>query len=998
MPGRLTILLVSLLPFISRAQVKPFSFHNISINQGLSQSSVVDIAIDKTGFVWMATQDGLNRFDGKDFITFPGNFDDITTPTGNQLGKLVPGEQNKLWLITRSGKLEQMDLLTQQASPFKNIKDQPLPAVSCVYQDSAHLFIGTRNEGLWIFNQQANQLLQLKKDGAMPISNNEIKDIFKDSRHQFWVLTSNGVTRLSTAISNSTFFLHNQEQPVRSSAITEDNQQNIWLGTFGNGLFVKSKNADSFQPFTGFEHAGLPAGLVIETLLADNYGRIWVGTFSDGLYVIDNSQSIIHHFVSDKKDPSSIAYNDVLCIRQDSRGGIWIGTDGGGISYYDKRLSNFETITGNNLPENISIGQARAITTDKENNTWIGTSINGLTLLGKQPATIGNYKKIGALLTDRDGDIWVGTQENGLDILDGRTRKLIKKFLPGQTIWHLLEDAKGKVWVATRQQGLYQMDKAQGELNHFDERSTPSLLENNVRTMVFTQDSLLYIGFEKAGIQLLNIKDKQSPPASGHSSAIFNGSVSVRSMYYTPSILWIGTFGNGLIALETGSGKSTVITEKQGLRNNTVYGIQPDGLGSIWLSTNKGLCRLRIPSRPEKISRADMDAFTVEDGLQSNEFNTGAHYRSPQGRLFFGGIKGVTIFDPAKLSHTEQPLSVVITQVLTDNQPLDTDTLITYKKVLLLPFRQNSLSFNFAALDVLSAGRLSYSYQLTGYDKDWMEAGNRNYAAYTHLPSGKYLFHVKASHNLSAESAPVASLMIIISPPFWRTPWFIALCVLLLAAALYGIYRYRISQLIRLQRVRNRIASDLHDDIGSALTHISILSELSKAGVPPTAETAAFLNRISEEVASSGQALDDIVWSINSNNDTMDQMVARMRRYAAEILENRIEKYMIDFDDRFAHRRLSMEQRRDFFLLFKEVINNIYKHSKATQVEIRIWFEKNDLHLQVKDNGVGFDKSRSTERNGIKNMQARAERWNGRFLIHSEPGKGTETSISIPVV
>lgn len=997
MPGRLTILLVSLLPFISRAQVKPFSFRNISINQGLSQSSVVDIAIDKTGFVWMATQDGLNRFDGKDFITFPGNFDDITTPTGNQLGKISPGEHNKLWLITRSGKLEKVDLLTQLSSPCKNLKKQPLPPASCVYQDSAYLFIGTRDEGLWIYSQQNSQLLQLKQDSKTGISNNEVKDIFRDSHRRYWVLTSNGVTRLSGNISTSTFFLNNKEQPIRTSAIAEDSQQTIWLGTFGNGLFVKDKKTDSFQPFTGFEHSTLPANLVIETLLADKDGRIWVGTFSDGLYIIDNRKSIIHHLVSDKKDPFSLAYNDVLCIRQDSRGGIWIGTDGGGVSYYDKRLSSFETFSGNNLPENISIEQVRAITTDKENNTWVGTSINGLAVLGKQPVTIGNYKKIGALLTDKDGDIWVGTQENGLDIINGRTRKPVKKFLPGQTIWHMLEDAGGKVWVATRQQGLFQIDKLRGELTHFDERSSPALLENNVRTMAFTRDSLLYIGFERSGIQLLDIRHKRLVPIPKHSSAIFNGSVLIRSMYYTPSVLWIGTFGNGLIALETGSGKATIITEKQGLRNNTVYGIQPDGLGSIWLSTNKGLCRIRIPSDPEKINGADMYAFTVEDGLQSNEFNTGAHYRSPEGSLFFGGINGLTVFDPAKLSRIEQPSSVVITQVLADNQPLHTDTLITYKKTLLLPHHRNSLSFNFAALDVLSAGRLNYSYQLSGYDKDWMEAGNRNYAAYTHLPSGKYLFRVKASRSLSGDKAPVTSLMIIISPPFWKTPWFIGLCILLLAAALYGIYRYRISQLIRLQKVRNRIASDLHDDIGSALTHISILSELSKAGVSPATETSAFLNRISEEVASSGQALDDIVWSINSNNDTMEQMVARMRRYAAEILESRVEKYVIDFDDRFAHRRLSMEQRRDFFLMFKEVINNIYKHSKATQVEIRIWFEKNDLHLQVKDNGIGFDKSRSTERNGIKNMQARAEKWGGRFLIRSESGKGTETSISMPV-
>jgi len=384
--------------------------------------------------------------------------------------------------------------------------------------------------------------------------------------------------------------------------------------------------------------------------------------------------------------------------------------------------------------------------------------------------------------------------------------------------------------------------------------------------------------------------------------------------------------------------------------------------------------------------------------LQSNEFNTGAHYRSPDGHLYFGGINGLSFFDPASLISIEQPGSVIITAVQADDKPLQTDTLITYKKILELPYSQNSISFTFAAFDVLSAGRLNYSYKLSGLDKDWFDAGTRNYAAYTHLPSGKYTFYVKATRNFSTDNAPVTSLVIVIEPPFWRTPWFIILCVLLLAASLYGIYRYRISQLIRLQKVRNRIASDLHDDIGSALTHINILSELSKAGVDPKAETAGFLDRITEEVTNCGQSLDDIVWSINSNNDTMEQMVARMRRYVAEVLETRVEKYTVDFDDRFANRKLNMEQRRDFFLLFKELINNIYKHSRASQVDIRVWLERNTLHLRVSDNGIGFDQTKSTERNGVKNMHARTEKWGGKIEIRSAPEEGTVITIAMQLV
>ncbi|PZR26585.1 MAG: hypothetical protein DI535_13680 [Citrobacter freundii] len=992
------ILLFLLVPFISTAQAKPFSFRNIGINQGLSQSSVVDIAIDQTGFVWMATQDGLNRFDGNEFIPFPVNFDDITTPTGNQLGKISRGEGHQLWLISRGGKLQKMDLLTQLVTPFPKIKGETIPAAGCVFQDSVNLFIGTRSEGLWIYQRRGNQLNKLTTKTDPSIISNEIKNVFKDSRGDYWVLTANGVVVLNGSLQVKNSFLQNARHPLRTSAISEDQHGTIWIATFGQGIFFKKKNASVFQEFTSLSGIELKDSLVTETILADRQGMIWIGTFSNGLYIIDQQQQTIHHLSPDKKDPFSLAYIDVLCIVKDDRGGVWIGTDGGGVSYYDKRLDNFETFSRNNLPEHVSVEQVRAITTDHDNNIWAGTSVNGLSILGDQPATVGAYKKIGSLLTDKDGDIWIGTQENGLDIMNARSKKIIRKFLPGETIWTMLEDASGNVWAATRQQGLYLLNKKNGELLHFDDQHSPMLAENNVRTLAFTKDSLLFIGFEKAGIQLLDTRQRKILSLPKPVDSTFNGSVLIRSMYYTPDILWVGTFGNGLLAFELPSGKATAITEKQGLRNNTIYGIQPDQRGSIWLSTNKGLCRLRIPTDVTTIRRADMFFFTVEDGLQSNEFNTGAHYRSPDGHLYFGGINGLSFFDPASLISIEQPGSVIITAVQADDKPLQTDTLITYKKILELPYSQNSISFTFAAFDVLSAGRLNYSYKLSGLDKDWFDAGTRNYAAYTHLPSGKYTFYVKATRNFSTENAPVTSLVIVIEPPFWRTPWFIILCVLLLAASLYGIYRYRISQLIRLQKVRNRIASDLHDDIGSALTHINILSELSKAGVDPKAETAGFLDRITEEVTNCGQSLDDIVWSINSNNDTMEQMVARMRRYVAEVLETRVEKYTVDFDDRFANRKLNMEQRRDFFLLFKELINNIYKHSRASQVDIRVWLERNTLHLRVSDNGIGFDQTKSTERNGVKNMHARTEKWGGKIEIRSAPEAGTVIKIAMQLV
>jgi ligand-binding sensor domain-containing protein/signal transduction histidine kinase len=996
---RLLILLLCFSSFAVYAQVKTFSFRNISIEQGLSQSSVVDIMTDKTGFIWLATQDGLNRYDGHSFIKFPLNFDDITTPVSNQLGKIVAGANDQLWLITRGGRLQKMDLLTGIITPFPKIKEEQIPPVSCVFQDSSFLFIGTIGEGLWIYEHDKNKLHKLTTEHQPGISSNGIRNIFKDSKGKYWVLTSNGAAVLSSALNiQHRFFLSHGNDKIPLSCITEDDRGTIWIGTFGYGVFYKEKNSADFVRLTRPHDHSFKNNLVIEALHADKKGMLWIGTFTDGLYVLDASQQITHHLLPDRKDPFSLAYLDVLCITEDHYGGTWIGTDGGGVSYYDKRLDNFETFSRNNLPDNISIEQVRAITTDRDGDIWVGTSVNGLTLLGKQSTPVGNYKKIGSLLTDRDGDIWVGTQENGLDIIDSRSKQIVKKFLPLETIWNMKEDPSGNVWVATRHHGIYLINKQKGELLHFDERSSPALAENNVRALALTPDDHLFIAFEKSGIQQLDIVNRKLTPLPSSFDSTFDGSVLIRSMYYTPDALWIGTFGNGLLSFKLPGGNVVAITEKQGLRNNTIYGIQPDTNGGIWLSTNKGLCRLRIPSSPEHFRRSDMYFFSMEDGLQSNEFNTGAHYRSPDGMLFFGGIAGLTRFHPGSLSTGNRPANVIITDVQADGETLQTDTLISYKKNLELPYKRNSLSFTFAAPDVLSAGRLNYSYQLAGFDKDWIEAGTRNYAAYTHLPAGKYQFKVKASRDLSTEPSQITSLEIIIKPPFWQTVWFISLFVLIIAASLYGIYRYRISQLIRLQKVRNRIASDLHDDIGSALTHINILSELSKAGVDPGSEASLFLGRISEEVTNSGQALDDIVWSINSNNDTMEQMVARMRRYAAEVFETKIDRFSLEFDDRFAHRRLNMEQRRDVFLLFKELISNIYKHAKASQVDIRIWIEKNRLNMYIADNGCGFDRTKATGRNGLKNMQARTEKWNGSFTIHTQPGSGTITNVSMPLV
>lgn len=1014
----LLILLVSLMQLPVWGQPVPFSFRNMSINEGLSQSSVVDIVSDDAGFLWLATQDGLNRYDGRELVIFKKNFDDITTTTGSRLGKIVNGLYNTLWLITSGGRLEKLNLYNETFTPVRTIGADSiqLPPVSCLYHESNNdLWIGTENNGLYQYNLTANKVVLHHKGLS------SIQYIFKDSQKNIWILTNKGYSILVRASNRLQFPTPLMKEGISFSVMDEDKNKTRWIGTYGKGLYVQKGNGFDFIPFTGYggQH-NLPSNLVIESVKADAAGQIWVGTYGNGLYVINPARQTITHYVVNKKDPFSISYNDILCIREDKQGGIWIGTDGGGVSHYDKRLNNFAMLTGNNVPENISIEQVRAITTDQQGDLWIGTSSTGLTVANRRnntfktfhyppsPTALGNYDRVVSLYTDSTGDIWVGTQGNGLLIVDAVTRKIRKRFypdgsgmqnFPDHTIWCMLPAKNKQVWAGTRNGGLCLLDKEKGLIRNYTINGSDGnrTLENNVRSLTHINDTTLCIGFEKRGIQFLHTRSGKlvSKPNAILDSLIARETI-FKCAWYRQPMLWIGTLGRGLIAWNLSTGDTYTINDANGLPNNTVYGILPDEKDHLWLSTNKGICRFVPPLRLNEVNRSNFTVFLAEDGLQSNEFNTGAYHKAADGMLYFGGINGLTIFHPGQIARANQPAQVVITQAMVNNQLLLSDTGMVYKKYLRLRYRENAVSFNFAALDFVSQRRFNYYYQLSGYDTNWIDAGNRNYVAYTNLPPGRYVFKVKAAQRLPDDS-PVTTLTIVIDPPFWRTGWFIISCVLVLAGLLYVLYRYRINQLLRLQKVRNRIASDLHDDIGTTLTNISILSELSKKNLLQNEEAGTFLDRIAEEVHHSSQALDDIVWSINTRNDTLEQTVARMRRYAAEVFDAANITYSLHLDEQFERHKLNMEQRRDCFLIFKETINNIYKHACARHVQIKVWIERGHLHMVIQDDGKGFDTSSITHRNGIKNIHNRIDKWKGKMKVSSIPGQGTLTKVDLPL-
>jgi len=411
------------------------------------------------------------------------------------------------------------------------------------------------------------------------------------------------------------------------------------------------------------------------------------------------------------------------------------------------------------------------------------------------------------------------------------------------------------------------------------------------------------------------------------------------------------------------------------------------------MSTNKGLSRFTV-------STAHCKNFGSRDGLQSDEFNRNAYCKSNDGILYFGGVNGFNFFDPRSLVDNAVVPNVLITDFKLSNQsvsinthgsPLTQPAYLT--PAVTLPYSEQMITLVFASTDYTASAKNQYRYRLDGFKDAWIDAGNHNTATFTNLDPGTYTFVVQGSNSDGIWNQSGASLRLIVLPPWYMTWWFRMALVTAIAGAVYAIYRYRLRQALKIQLVRNRIAQDLHDEIGSTLSSIHIFSEVGKVK-SQRGEVHDILGQINQHTKSSMGAMSDIVWMITARNDRFENIVVHMRELAVQLFEVAGINLHLDFDPKLDDTRLGMEARKNFYLVYKEAINNCVKYANAGNVWISMSLQRKIVTLTIKDDGVGFDTKSPSTGNGLVNMRNRAAALNGTLKLESQAGNGTVVELS----
>ena len=983
-----------------------FVFSHITTDDGLSDNYINCVSQDNQGYIWISTLNGLQRFDGNKYSDIPNvkARKELSELTIFQIIKLKDGN----FLLLAEGL--KVGIFNPATYTYKKLSIRSRLPIEIKSNYAYHLykdfhnriFLCIHDHGILKLDEESNEFTD-ENPGIFVPKGWTVNRLFSDEKTgNYWIASDSGLAVYNDYTKALSYKHHNPKKikalelnyPISDFFI--DDQRRYWM------VYALSEEKSYKEHILKYDETLMtteidPPGSVsghpvqINDIIQTADGTVWIGEDESLISLLKGSQK----FIQNRNEISTnygIEFTQVNSFFEDRENNLWISTDRGLYvrSLKDAYVSNYLL-----LEKNVCL--ANSFVPVNPNEIFAGIWGKGVIALDStlhllDSALLPHPTMFNSMVRQMGtNNIWCGYEDGEIIILDADSKKIVRK-IPQSTfqyssIEQLATDKEGNVWIGT----------SNGKVFRCSTKKNPDVKDvietadyGSWITSLFTdRQNNLWIGSLGNGLTVINVHTRKAIARYykniGHDSLSLNTVSSV--CQYNDSIYFINY--NGLNILNTRSRQMYRLNYYNGLINNKIRSMVLDQSNLLWISTLSGICSFDYQTNHFTIYNRT-DGFLNSEDLLSSVI-------TPEGRVFIGGVNSISSFRPTLLPKPKLPPPVTITNVTLFDHILPLDS-VTRLKTLQLSHNENSFSISFASLTFLQKNKLTYYYKLDGADKVWIKADRSQLVNYSQLSPGNYVFMVQCTNEQGTRNAEITRLFIRIAPPFWATWWFIALSCIFTIILIHFIYKQRIEKLLAIERVRQKVARDLHDDIGSTLSTINILSSMARKKIGQDASKAGeYMEKISNNSSMMMESMDDIVWSINPVNDTMQKTITRMREFATNVLEAK--EINIDFhmEATVLPLHLNMEQRRNFFLIFKEVINNAAKYSEASKVDISLFPQNGYLNMTIHDNGTGFDMNSENDGNGLVNMQKRAALLKGKLIVQSGAGQGTTTYLKFPV-
>jgi ligand-binding sensor domain-containing protein/two-component sensor histidine kinase len=1018
----------------AQTKLPTLEFTHYTSERGLPSREIQCGFKDSKGFLWITTIDGAYRYDGYEVKAYKTNFYDSTTINIGWAESIAEDKNGLIWFAGTFGMgLNQFDPSSGKFKRYNQIPEYrdklPTSNVCNIFIDDNNvLWLSSQGEGIFSFDTRRNKIVHYYhiEGDSTSINSNTVYSIVKAPGGNLYVATERGFELLNVANgrfkSFETIREVNSRQILAFNLMFADSKSNLWTYCT-NGITLYDK---SLRTIKHFSHSPVnPNSLSCDTvnsICESGDGRIWIAT-NNGLNIFDYKTGSFQHYFHESGNEKPFVTNSIYKCFYDRSGKIWLLSENS-IDAVDLLIPKFRlykhddddsTTLCNNFIEYIY--------KDKSDNIFVCTA-NGLCTFNAKSGTfklfqpdqaINSYLKrhfIFIVYQDSNDNYWINVDDDKLicfnphighsDIYHYEEHHHPDSLGVGN-IWSIYEDARGIIWFGgsghlssyDRQTKKFSSCLVNPGIENTDENSIPKIAGLNDDKILFTC----------AGHACYDYKSKKMFRPVYPNNKTITAMIQVGNSCYlkeSPDLFWFGTMGNGLFVYDFKSGRCRNFTSNMGLPNNVIWGILKDQHGNLWISTNNGLCRFTPPKLlfDERI-KAQYRNYNLGDGIPAKEFAWNEFCQSDDGTMYFGlsdESAGLLTFHPDSLKQNNYIPPVYITDfklfnesVVADHNSTGIQNPVEYVKHIDLTYNENVISFAFSALSFIHPEQNKYAYKLEGFDKEWNYTdASKRFANYTNLDPKEYIFKVKASNNDGIWNETPAEISLTIYPPFWETWWFRLIIIALAGGMIYAVYRYRLRQVLQLQTIRNNIAADLHDEIGSTLNSISVFSEVAKN---QAGKQIPALENIGDSSRSIIDSMSDIVWTINPDNDRFENIVLRMRNHAYQLLKAKDIQLVFQSDISLDTLSFNMKIRKNIYLIFKESLHNVVKYSGAKRVNIQISKKQNKIKLEIRDNGIGFDinqyNSGTAGGNGIGNMKRRAGEINGVLLIESRHMEGT---------